>query len=207
MGPEFEQGRYFDELSNDARLETPRDRFRIHVFLPLVDTRLGQLKIPFESLRCIADLFSFLFPQQLIELSEASLKIQVMKFTTVYNTDVSPDLLRQILAFRTCTESFIRRAENPRDILNTIMKLELNSCFPYLVTSYFLFLTLPVTTASNERSFSKSKFIETYLRSSMAQGRLSDLALLSIERDRSAAVDRDSILRTFANAKARKDVF
>ena len=41
----------------------------------------------------------------------------------------------------------------------------------------------------------------------MAQGRLSDLAFLSIERDRFSDVDRDNILRTFANVKARKHVF
>ena len=54
--------RFFDELLNDACLESPRDRFRIHVFLPVVDTCLGQLKIWFESLLYIVDLFSFLFP-------------------------------------------------------------------------------------------------------------------------------------------------
>ena len=172
-----------------------------------MDTCLGQLKTRFESLRGIVDLFSFLFPQQLMELSEADLENQVTKFTTVYNADVAPDLLRQILAFRVCAESFILKAENPQDILNIIMKLELIKCFPDLVTSYFLFLTLPVTTASNEYSFSKLKLIQTYLRSSMAQGRLPDLGLLSVERDRFSRVDRDNLLRTFTNAKARKHVF
>ena len=63
-----------------------------------------------------------------MELLEADLEIQVMKFTTVYNTDVSPDFLQLILAFRACAESFIRRTKNPQDILNTIInsKLELN---------------------------------------------------------------------------------
>ena len=67
--------KFFDELLKDARLESRLDRFRIHVFLPVVDTCLGRLKTRFESLRCIVDLFSFLFPQHLIELSEADLKI------------------------------------------------------------------------------------------------------------------------------------
>ena len=107
--------RFFYELSNDTRLESPRDRFRVHIFLPVVDTCLGQLKTRFESLRGIVDLFSFLFPQQLMELSEADLENQVTKFTTVYNADVAPDLLRQILAIRVCAESFIIKAENPQD--------------------------------------------------------------------------------------------
>jgi hypothetical protein len=42
-------------------------------------------------------------------------------------------------------------------------------------------LTIPVTVAKEERSFSKLKLIKTYLRSTMCQERLSDLAILSIE--------------------------
>ena len=74
--------------------------------------------------------------------------------------------------------------------------------------SRFGHLVLPLSYPyRNERSFSKLKLIQKYFRSSMAQGRLSDLALHSTERDRFAEVDRDSIVRTFANAKARKHVF
>ena len=43
-------------------------------------------------------------------------------------------------------------------------------------------LTIPVTVASGERSFSKLKLIKTYLRASMKQDRLNGLAMLSIEK-------------------------
>lgn len=60
----------------------------------------------------------------------------------------------------------------------------LSSSFPELVTVLLLFLTLPVTVASAERSFSKLKLIKNYLRgtnSPMGQERLSGLAVISIE--------------------------
>ena len=41
-----------------------------------------------------------------------------------------------------------------------------------------IILTMPVSVASGERSFSKLKIIKNYLRSSMNQERLSDLAIL-----------------------------
>ena len=50
-------------------------------------------------------------------------------------------------------------------------------------TVFILFLTLPVTVATAERSFSKLKLIKNYLRSTMGQERLSGLAMLSIEND------------------------
>ena len=57
----------------------------------------------------------------------------------------------------------------------------MSSCFPEECIAFLLFVTIPVTTASDERSFSKLKLIKTYLRNSMGQERLRNLAFLSIE--------------------------
>ncbi|GFW47670.1 hypothetical protein TNCV_2828621 [Trichonephila clavipes] len=56
-------------------------------------------------------------------------------------------------------------------------------------------LTVPVSTASVERSFSKLKLIKTYLRSTMSQERLSALSVLSIEAEIAASVSYDIILK------------
>ncbi|GFY25740.1 serine proteinase stubble [Trichonephila clavipes] len=58
-------------------------------------------------------------------------------------------------------------------------------------------LTVPVSTASAERSFSKLKLIKTYLRSTMSQERLSALLVLSIEAEIAASVSYDIILKKF----------
>ncbi len=47
-----------------------------------------------------------------------------------------------------------------------------------------LMLTIPATTASVERSFSVLKHIKTYSHNRTEQGRLSSLALISIEKER-----------------------
>ena len=65
---------------------------------------------------------------------------------------------------------------------------------PSLTLVCALFLTLPVTVASAERSFYKLKLIKTYLRSTMAQDRLDGLSLLAIERDAAQKLDIDSII-------------
>ena len=84
------------------------------------------------------------------------------------------------------------------------MKLELAKCFPDLVTAYCICLALPVNDATNERSFSKLKLIKSNFRSTMAQDRLSDLDILSIEKERFSDIDGNAILESFAQAKARK---
>ena len=54
------------------------------------------------------------------------------------------------------------------------------------------------------RSFSKLKFIKSYLRSSILQGRLSNLSLISIECETIEKIDFDQAMSNFASAKARK---
>ncbi len=44
-------------------------------------------------------------------------------------------------------------------------------------------LTIPVSSTTTERTFSKMKYIKTAARNSMLDNRLSDLSLIAIERD------------------------
>lgn len=68
------------------------------------------------------------------------------------------------------------------EVLNYIYKNNLTRILPNVCASLRIILTLPVTVARGERSFSKLELIKIYLRSTMSQERLSDLAILSIER-------------------------
>jgi len=78
-------------------------------------------------------------------------------------------------------------------------------CFPDAVTAYTIFLTLPVSVASNKRSFSKLKLLKTYyLRAAMYHDRLSDLGIMSIDRDIFSQVDKRKISEMFAQRKARR---
>ena len=66
------------------------------------------------------------------------------------------------------------------------------------------FLTQPVTVASNERAFSKLKLIKNYLRSSMRQEGLSNLAILYIEAGESDALNYNEPVSSSAAQIGRK---
>ena len=68
-----------------------------------------------------------------------------------------------------------------------------------------IFATLPVTTASSERSFSTMRGLKTYLGSTMAEQRLTSLALLSVHRDR--PVEKDSVLNEYTASSNRRSDF
>ena len=78
---------------------------------------------------------------------------------------------------------------------------QLFSRFSY---SILYFLALPVNDATNDRSFSKLKLIKSYLQSTMAQDRWSDLGILSIEKERLSEIYGNAIKESFAQTKARK---
>lgn len=59
-------------------------------------------------------------------------------------------------------------------------------------------MTLGVTSASAERSFSSLRRVKTYFRSTMTNDRLNHLALLSIEREISSSIDMDNVINKFA---------
>ncbi|CAI5785023.1 finger MYM-type 1-like [Podarcis lilfordi] len=71
----------------------------------------------------------------------------------------------------------------------------LTSVFLNLSILLCIYLTLPVTVAEGERSFSKLKLIKNYLRSTMTQERLTNLAMISIEKE--VAVDTDNLIKDF----------
>ena len=68
---------------------------------------------------------------------------------------------------------------SPLDVLRYLHENRLQEVFPNFSVALRIALTVPVTVASAERSFSKLKLIKTYLRSTMTQDRLVGLATIS----------------------------
>jgi len=65
-------------------------------------------------------------------------------------------------------------------------------------------LTIPLSIAPAEKSFSKFKLIKSYLRSTMSQQRLNGLALLSIENYFWNEINYDNLINNFVSQQARK---
>ena len=94
---------------------------------------------------------------------------------------------------------------SPLEILELVKAAD---CYPNVSIAYRILLTiLPVTVASTERSFSKLKLLKSYLRSSMSQERLNDLAILCIEKNILENIDVDTIINDFASRNARRQCF
>uniref|UniRef100_A0A1X7VUB1 HAT C-terminal dimerisation domain-containing protein n=1 Tax=Amphimedon queenslandica TaxID=400682 RepID=A0A1X7VUB1_AMPQE len=85
--------------------------------------------------------------------------------------------------------------ESVMDVYKQINPLQL--AFPTLRKLLRIALTIAVSTAQFERSFSALKRIKNYLKTSMAEQRLTDMSILSIEKDLSKNISFEDVLERF----------
>ncbi|KAJ8890620.1 hypothetical protein PR048_010129, partial [Dryococelus australis] len=119
---------------------------------------------------------------------------------TCSHRDVDSTQLHQELI---ALHSLCDAAKSVNGLLEVLKYISANSLcdnFPNLSVALRCLLTLPVAVASGESSFSQLKIIKNYLRSTMSQERLVGLAIMSIDH----YIDTDTIIKTFAEKKARK---
>ena len=131
-------------------------------------------------------------------LQKYYLKLQYFLKHDVYYDIDGLDLFSELKVFK---EILQIKDYTPIDILNYIKRLD---SFPNTCITYRILLTIPITIASTERSFSKLKLIKSYLRSTMSQERLSGLAILSIKKKIFEELEYKILISQFASQKARK---
>ena len=109
-------------------------------------------------------------------------------FATAFPDDV--DSARLVDEIQDCRILVSRRVDvTPLGILKFIVSFGGNDVFPNLKVGLQILLTVPISVAGCERSFSKMKLIMPYLRSTMTESPLTNLAILSIERETVEKVD------------------
>ena len=82
-----------------------------------------------------------------------------------------------------------------KSMLEVFKENNANIIFPTLFKLIKIYATLPVSTATVERSFSKLKLVKSRLRNQCGQERLSELLLLAIEKD--IGIDKKEVLKIF----------
>jgi hypothetical protein len=115
------------------------------------------------------------------------------------------ELERKNLELSTSLLKFLER--NDDESVTVIVQRKLREGNPNVFILLRIIMSVPVTTASAERSFSRLKLIKTYLRTKMAQERLTGLAILSIENEVASALDNSEILGSFSSRKSRERYF
>lgn len=98
----------------------------------------------------------------------------------------------------------IAQCQSMNKVLSMFKLNNSSKYYPRACLLYQFMLTLPVTVASNERSFSKLKLIKNYLRSTMSNDRLFYLIISSIESDLLDEIDIKTLVNDWSKMKDRR---
>jgi len=96
------------------------------------------------------------------------------------------------------------------EMLETMHENDLVDMFPEFSNVVHILAVIPATSCSAERSFSALRRLKTYLRSTMGQQRVSNIALINIERAYANSVvnnDMDRIIDIFGRRNGRDSYF
>ncbi|XP_058744364.1 uncharacterized protein LOC131616968 [Vicia villosa] len=197
--------RQFDENLNTPSVElSEEESFRINYFLYLVDQAIASLKKRFEQYQQYEGIFGFLFTSHKLQsLDDATLESCCNHFEQALKHNDRSDIDGKEL----CVELKLLRNILPEEItgpIDILKYLKGMDYFPNTIIAYRILLTIPVTVASAERSFSKLKLLKSYLRSTMLQERLNGLALIAIENDILETVQYEDLVDEFASKSVRR---
>ena len=201
----FDESKFDEENLSEIGQNTEEEvHFNNYVFNVIIDSVIGGLKNRFEAAKQISSRFSFLW-KYLSILRRAQRKIHFLRryFMKDINGD---DVGIEMVDLKNLVHpgNFVEKRLIPFELLNKILNYKLENIVQNLSVSLRIFLTIPATVASAERSFSKLKLIKNYLMSTMSQDRLISLALLSIESELAREIDFRDVIKAFARKKARK---
>uniref|UniRef100_A0A1X7UUF2 HAT C-terminal dimerisation domain-containing protein n=1 Tax=Amphimedon queenslandica TaxID=400682 RepID=A0A1X7UUF2_AMPQE len=181
------------ESSGSRSVPDCSSQLKVELFFPVVDAFLVELRKRFDDKNIsIMKGIQACHPHSKSFFSFSELK----PLADVYNLTASQTLESELEVAR---QLFVDK-ENFTKTNDVFLRLyQLRDAFPTLSNLVKIAMTIAVSTASCERSFSALKRIKTYIRSTMGDQCLSDLGILCIERDHSKNIPFDHVLEQFVN--------
>lgn len=201
--------RQFSYEGKDEPVKSGKESFKVNFFFVILDTAINSLSERFELMKNHSKNFEFLYDiKQLAECEKDAIKEKCKNLQTVLTADGKSDINgNEMLDEIIILAPMLSKDSCPETTLSYITKNRLIDIFPNIYVALRILLTLPVSVASGETSFSKLKIIKNYLRSTLSQDRLSGMATLAIEHQILSTIEIDSVLKDFAKLKARKVCF
>jgi len=130
----------------------------------------------------------------LLQCDKNGIKALVDKYAD--GLQINPQVLASEMELFASTEKTINF-----DVIQDELTIEV---YPQYYKMVQLALTLPVGSATAEKSFSAMRRIRNWFRSTMGQERFSSLALLNIESDLTAALVPEDLVLMYSNSGKRR---
>lgn len=195
-----------EQCDDETASFTENHLFRVHLF-EIIDKIVNELRSRFQALEKVNNAFGFLDGDRIQNMEASLLEAEAKKLANLYRNDLNEDeFSEEIVSFKFHASAIDDKFKTASalTILSLIKKHKIEDGYQNLTTALKIFLTIPVSVSTGERSFSKLKIIKNYLRSTIGQDRLTNLSIISIESQRASCISFDDVIKTFAAKRARK---
>ena len=188
---------------NNAPAPTPEDYYRINLTTDFLNHALAQLDSRFED-----DVFvcykGFSVIPSILLATNPIWKDNVREFCNHYRHDIPnyAGLPAELLLWETMWKGKNDRREDIPDSIDATLEQIDKGAYVNIYTILQILITIPISSASCERSISTLRNLKTYLRSTMVQDRLNGLALMHAHRE--MELDLEQIIDLFANLHPRR---
>lgn len=162
----------FNYESVDDPIASAESRFRIDFFITMVDAVIQDINTRFTALTEYYNNFGFLYDiNNLKSLPNNELLKHCNDLSVVLQDGESKDIESYELyeELQLLVPNLPNSIRDANQMIQYIITNDLEDIYPNVYIAIRIMLTMPVSTASAERSFSKLKIIKNYLRNSMKQ--------------------------------------
>jgi len=183
--------------------------FKNEYFFPILDQGIVSINERFQQLDKFNDYFGFLYNiGSISKMNKDDLMKNCMDIQNLLEVGDSKDINgREMFDELVILCEIIEEDTSPLKVLEKIFSYSADDIYCNVSIVLRILLTMPVTTASAERSFSKLKLIKNYLRSTLSQEKVTNLAIISVEKEIADQLKYDDIIDQFADIKSRKVIF
>jgi len=189
---------YDESCQGDTSFEA-RESFKINTYFVIIDSLLSELR---KRKNCYDDInTTFGFFSNMIDLPVTEVRKIAIKLHSQYPDDLDGSFINECIHFHGYLKSLPGNV-SPKSILELckiIKDHNIADVYPYVDIALRMYLCCPLFNTSAERSFSVLKRVKSYLRSSMNDNRLNNLAILNIECEITKSISYNEVIEDFAS--------
>lgn len=179
----------------NAPAESLEDWYRINVAIPFIDHVITELDSKFTRLAKTASQLLSLVPSVMCDSN-----VNFSELIELYEDDLpSPELFDQ--EFSRWQHKFQTLDKKPSSCASAIKECD-KDLFPNIFILLQIACTIPVTSCECERNASALRRLHTFMRTTMKEERLTDLALMHIHYER--AISLDQVVNIFTQIHPRR---
>lgn len=193
-----------DDTNSQGVDLTSRENFIFNTHYIICNKLIFELKKRNNAYLEIEKKFSFLFKSNMK-------KSDIIEYTAnlldLFPNDLDKEMfVDEMLQFQELKMSVFndQAMDDPHYQLKYLKSMNIKHTFPNIETVLQIYLTMPCTNCSSERSFSALKRVNTRLRSCLSQDRLDNLILLTVEHEITKKLSYDDIIDEFSKDPRKK---